>query len=82
DDAMDNNIEARIEKDIDKFSLTAKKLSAAKLDADKSAVFELAKMYAADSKDWLAKKDYFTAFASISYAHGLADALIKIEHID
>ena len=34
-------------------------------------------MYASDSVAWLKKKDYYTSFSSISYAHGLLDAIRK-----
>ncbi|MEM0094805.1 MAG: DUF357 domain-containing protein [Candidatus Micrarchaeaceae archaeon] len=79
---MDKEIEARIAKDIEKFDETKDRLAKAGLSDEENMVFELAKMYAEDSKAWLAKKDYFTAFAGISYAHGLADALMKLKHIE
>ncbi|MCK5636423.1 MAG: DUF357 domain-containing protein, partial [Thermoplasmatales archaeon] len=31
-----------------------------------------------DSKYYLEKKDYFTAFGCINYAHGLLDSILKI----
>jgi hypothetical protein len=41
-------------------------------------VIELSKMYAKDSKSYLDKKDFYTSFSCISYAHGLLDALKDI----
>ena len=38
---------------------------------------ELSKQYYEDSKYYLDKKDYFTSFGCINYAHGLLDAIIK-----
>ena len=40
-------------------------------------VVELAQQYYRDAKYYLEKKDLFTAFGCINYAHGLLDALIK-----
>ncbi len=39
---------------------------------------ELSDMYASDAKSFLEKKDYYTSFASIEYAHGLLDAVKAI----
>ncbi len=47
------------------------------LVAQKKTV-ELAKQYYKDSKYYLEKKDYFTAFGCINYAHGLLDSILKI----
>lgn len=35
-------------------------------------------MYYKDTSSFLSKEDYYTAFASINYAHGLLDAILKI----
>jgi len=40
-------------------------------------IIELATQYFEDSKYYLEKKDFFTAFGCINYAHGLLDAIIK-----
>ena len=74
-------IEERILKDIAMFSESMKLISAAKLDVREAKVVELAVMYCDDAKSWLAKKDLYTAFASISYAHGLLDAIAKIREL-
>ncbi len=81
------DVEERIEKDIEKFSDSVKKFEGFEGKPEISYddlrnIFELAKMYASDSKAWLEKKDYYTAFASISYAHGLLDSLLKLLKID
>ncbi|MGC8586844.1 MAG: DUF357 domain-containing protein [Candidatus Micrarchaeia archaeon] len=57
------------------------KLSSVALSNEESQVIELAKMYASDADSWLQKEDYYTAFSSISYAHGLADAILKIKGV-
>ena len=41
-------------------------------------VVELSAMYASDARSYLQKKDFYTAFSCISYAHGLLDAVIKL----
>ena len=41
------------------------------------SVVQLAKQYYEDSKYYLKKGDYFTAFGCINYAHGLLDGIIK-----
>lgn len=45
----------------------------------KKEILELAKKYCEDTHYFLEKKDYVTAFGSINYAHGLLDALRKLE---
>lgn len=40
-------------------------------------ILELAGQYYEDGKYYFEKKDYFTAFGCINYAHGLLDAIIK-----
>jgi hypothetical protein len=40
----------------------------------------LAKQYNSDAKYYLEKKDYFTAFGCMNYAHGLLDAHLKIKN--
>ncbi|MDE1851415.1 MAG: DUF357 domain-containing protein [Candidatus Micrarchaeota archaeon] len=70
-------IEDRIKKDIGIFSDNIKKVDKSKLSAREDEVVELAKMYAKDAGSWLEKKDYYTSFSSIAYAHGLLDAILK-----
>lgn len=66
----------RIEKDILMFEDNIGKMNE-KLKTQNNKVVELAKQYYEDSKYYLGKKDYFTAFGCINYAHGLLDAVIK-----
>jgi len=74
---MNQNI--RIKKDIDMFETNITRLlkNNKKLTEPQKKTFELAKQYYSDSKYYLEKKDYFTAFGCINYAHGLLDAIIK-----
>ena len=48
------------------------------LDDTTKKTVELATQYYEDAQYYLEKKkDYFTAFGCINYAHGLLDAIIK-----
>ena len=71
------NEKTRIEKDIIMFEENLSKLNNKKLKKSQEKIVELAKQYFEDSKYYLEKKDYFTAFGCINYAHGLLDAIIK-----
>jgi hypothetical protein len=73
------DIEKRIKKDIKKFDDNLKKLEGKKLRKKEEEILELSKLYKEDSIFYLNKKDYFTSFACISYAHGLLDAILKIK---
>ena len=42
-----------------------------------SKIVELASQYYEDSKYYVSKEDYFTAFGCINYGHGLLDAILK-----
>lgn len=70
-------LKARVEKDITKFYDNIAKISAIK-DNKEMEVVELSKMYASDAKSYLGRGDYETAFSCISYAHGLLDAIMKL----
>jgi uncharacterized protein len=72
-------IEERISKDIGKFEESIAVLKSKRLSEREKEVVELAIMYAKDAEAWMKKKDLYTAFASISYAHGLMDAIKKLE---
>lgn len=74
-------LKERIEIDLIKFSESVNKANELKFTKDESTIFELSKMYAQDSKSWLDKGDLDTAFSSVSYAHGLLDAILKIKHV-
>ena len=64
----------RIQKDITMFEKNIKKT---KIHKDQKKILELASQYCEDSKYYLEKKDFFTAFGCVNYAHGLLDAIIK-----
>jgi hypothetical protein len=67
----------RIEKDILMFEENLKKLNIKDKNLMHSKIVELAIQYYKDSKYYLEKKDYFTAFGCINYGHGLLDAMLK-----
>jgi len=64
----------RIESDIAQFYVNVKEVKETPETAD---VLDLAKRYCEDTKYFLEKKDYVTAFGCINYAHGLIDAYRK-----
>ena len=68
---MDEN--ERVKKDIILFTQNIKYLSE---QNQKRKPVELALQYHHDAQFYLEKKDYFTAFGCINYAHGLLDAVI------
>ena len=73
------NEKTRIEKDIVMFSdniITLEKINK-KISQSQKKTLELSKQYYNDSKYYLEKEDYFTAFGCINYAHGLLDSIIK-----
>jgi len=61
-------IEDRIRKDIKLFEKNSKEVKDEK-------ILEMAKRYYEDAKYYLEKKDFFTSFGCINYAHGLIDAV-------
>lgn len=67
----------RVHKDIVMFDDNLKTLDETTLNASQQKTVELAKQYHYDAKYYHEKKDEFTAFGCINYAHGLLDALIK-----
>ena len=64
----------RIESDIEQFYSNVKEV---KKTDDTADVLDLARRYCEDTKYFLGKKDYVTAFGCINYAHGLIDAYRK-----
>ena len=68
--------ETRIKKDIILFEINLKKLNEIVIAYNRKVV-ELATQYYNDSKYYLDKKDYFTAFGCINYSHGLLDSIIN-----
>ncbi len=65
--------QTRITKDIVMFENNMKKVT---ISSDNKKIVELAFQYYEDAKYYLNKKDCFTAFGCINYAHGLLDAII------
>jgi len=67
----------RIEKDIVMFEENFDKIKNKKFNINQKKIIELATQYYQDSKYYLEKKDYFTSFGCINYAHGLLDSFLK-----
>ena len=67
----------RIEKDIVMFEENLEKIKDKKPEHNKIKIVELASQYYEDSKYYMEKRDYFTAFGCINYGHGLLDAVLK-----
>ena len=57
--------------------LNLQKLKGKQIDEHQKLIIELAQQYYEDAKYYFEKKDYFTAFGCINYAHGLIDAYLK-----
>ena len=74
-DHMDEK--TRIKKDIVMFEENLQKMQQRGIDGEQNKIVELASQYYEDTKYYLEKKDYFTAFGCINYAHGLLDSIIK-----
>ena len=72
----DSGISERIRKDIVLFNQNISR--SPKSDGEESKVVELARLYASDAQSYLEKGDLYTSFACISYAHGLLDAIRKL----
>ena len=69
--------ETRIKKDILMFEENIQKIKQHDKDNFQKKIIELARQYYEDAKYYVEKKDYFTAFGCINYAHGLLDAVLK-----
>ncbi len=67
----------RIKKDIIMFEENIITIDTKDLPTPQKKTYELASQYYEDSKYYLDKKDLFTSFGCINYAHGLLDAIIK-----
>ena len=67
----------RIQKDITLFEKNLQKIKKETINKQQIKLVELASQYYEDSKYYLEKKDYFTAFGCINYAHGLLDTILK-----
>jgi hypothetical protein len=67
----------RIQKDITMFEENIEKTKELKVSNSQEKIIELASQYYEDSKYYFEKKDFFTSFGCINYAHGLLDSIIK-----
>lgn len=65
---------ARCVSDIEQFYTNVKEVKRTQANAH---ILDLAAQYCEDTKYFLEKKDYVTAFGAINYAHGLIDAFRK-----
>jgi hypothetical protein len=70
----------RVQKDIVMFEENIKQLDEKAIKNNQKKILELASQYYQDTKYYAEKKDYFTAFGCINYAHGLLDAILKTEY--
>jgi hypothetical protein len=70
----------RIQKDIEMFEKNITHITTETLTTDQKKIVDLATQYYEDTKYYTQKKDYFTAFGCVNYAHGLLDALLTLEH--
>jgi uncharacterized protein len=78
--AMDEK--TRVEKDIVMFEENIKQIDKNTLSDSQKKNLELASQYYEDTKYYTKKKDYFTAFGCINYAHGLLDAILKTQQLN
>ena len=69
----------RVQKDIVMLEENIKQLNHTKLSEKQKKIIELATQYYQDTRYYSEKKDYFTAFGCINYAHGLLDAILKTQ---
>jgi hypothetical protein len=69
----------RVQKDIVMFEQNITPIHKKTLTKHQKKIIELASQYYEDTKYYTQKKDYFTAFGCINYAHGLLDAILKAE---
>jgi len=67
----------RVQKDIVMFEENIKQINEKTITDSQKKILELASQYYEDTKYYARKKDYFTAFGCINYAHGLLDAILK-----
>jgi len=70
----------RVQKDIEMFEKNITHITKDTLTTDQKKIIDLASQYYEDTKYYAQKKDYFTAFGCVNYAHGLLDAILTLEH--
>jgi uncharacterized protein len=71
----------RIRKDIELFKKNIKETETIKFYGKEERIIKRAISYYKDTEYYIEKKDFFTAFGCISYAHGLIDALRIIHEL-
>ena len=74
---MSEEERTRIKKDIALFEESLIELDSLSRDDEEERITDHAKRYYEDTKYYLEKGDYFTAFGCINYAHGLLDGIKK-----
>ncbi len=67
----------RVQKDIVMFEQNITKINARTMSDAEKKIIDLARQYYEDAKYYSGKKDFFTAFGCVNYAHGLLDAILK-----
>jgi hypothetical protein len=67
----------RVHKDIVMFEKNIARLHDKTMSEAEKKIIDLAKQYYEDTKYYSEKKDFFTAFGCVNYAHGLLDAILK-----
>jgi len=72
------SVAERIKKDLALFEESVLELDSLALAANEEQVVDQAKRYYEDTKYYLEKGDYVTAFGCINYAHGLLDSIKKL----
>ncbi|MFA5382334.1 MAG: DUF357 domain-containing protein [Candidatus Micrarchaeia archaeon] len=75
------DIKERIEIDLRKFEDSIKEVDSKAKERYKH-IIDLAERYYSDTKYFIEKDDLITAFGAIVYAHGLIDALKKLDEQD
>jgi len=76
------NEKNRVQKDIEMFEKNIQLIQQQTLNESQKTIIELATQYYTDTKFYTQKKDDFTAFGCINYAHGLLDAVLKQHHLE
>lgn len=71
----------RINKDIELFAKNILEVESIEVSAREEKIIELARSYSKDTNYYLEKKDNYTAFGCITYAHGLLDGVRLLHHL-
>jgi hypothetical protein len=69
----------RVQNDIALFEENITRINDKTITESQKKIIELARQYYEDTKYYCEKKDFFTAFGCVNYAHGLLDAILKAE---